>query len=205
MTAHPPSSVVADLSGLPESARGAAGLAWWSNLCFMLIEGTGFALAAGAYLYLQSQSPAWPPTGDRLPSLDWSSAFTICLLVSIVPNLWVAAKARAKDERGVRLGVFSMTVVGAGLLALRGYELVHLNVHWAHDAYGSMTWLLMLLHTTHVITDLAETAVLSLWLTSHEVGDDQFADVENNCIYWNFVVVAWLPVYALVYWAPRLG
>jgi cytochrome c oxidase subunit 3 len=31
----------------------------------MLIEGTGFALAAAAYLYLLTQSPAWPPEGTR--------------------------------------------------------------------------------------------------------------------------------------------
>ena len=200
----PATSVVGELSTLPDSADGPSSLAWWSNLGFMLIEGTGFALAAGAYLYLQSQSPAWPPAGDRPPGLFWSGVFTLGLLVSQWPNLWVAKKAKAKDRKAVRRGVFGMTLVGAALLAARGFELAHLNVHWSHDAYGSVMWLLMVLHTTHVITDLLETAVLSLWLYTHAVGDDQFADVEDNANYWSFVVFAWLPVYAIVYWAPRL-
>jgi cytochrome c oxidase subunit 3 len=196
--------VVGDLSTLPDSADGPRSLLWWSNLGYMLIEGTGFALAAGAYVYLQSQSPAWPPEGDSLPGLFWSTVFTIGLLASQWPNLWLSKKAKAKELKAVRLGVLGMTLVGAVLLAARSFELMHLNVRWDHDAYGSVTWLLMVLHTIHVITDLLETAVLATWLYTHEVGDDQFADVEDNANYWSFVVVAWLPIYAIVYYAPRL-
>ena len=54
-----------------------------------------------------------------------------------------------------------------------------------------------------VITDLGDTAVQAAWLFTHEVGDDQFADVEDNANYWTFVVVTWLPIYALIYWATR--
>lgn len=55
-----------DLSGLPGSADGPRNLVWWGNISFMAIEGTGFALAIGALLYLVSQSRAWPPAGDQL-------------------------------------------------------------------------------------------------------------------------------------------
>jgi heme/copper-type cytochrome/quinol oxidase subunit 3 len=66
-------------------------------------------------------------------------------------------------------------------------------------------WLLMVLHTSHVVTDLGETAVQAAWLYTHEVGPDQFSDVEDNANYWNFVVLAWLPIYGLIYWLPRLA
>lgn len=61
----------------------------------------------------------------------------------------------------------------------------------------------MILHTTHLLTDLGDTAVQSLWLFTHEIGEEQFSDVHDNADYWTFVVLCWLPVYALVYWAPR--
>ena len=44
-----------------------------------------------------------------------------------------------------------------------------------------------------------------MWLYTHEVGDDQFADVEDNANYWTFVVLTWLPIGGLIYLAPRLG
>jgi cytochrome c oxidase subunit 3 len=199
-----PLDVVGDLSGLPDSANGHAHLVWWGNIGFMLIEGTAFALAAGAYLYLQSQSPTWPPPGDALPGLLWSGIFTVALLLSELPNIWVRRRALAKDERAVRIGVALMTVIGLILLGLRWFELQHLGPRWDMNAYASVMWMLMVLHTSHVVTDLADTAVQSVWLFTHEVGDDQFADVEDNSNYWSFVVLVWLPIYLLIYWSPRL-
>ncbi|VXC99321.1 hypothetical protein [Sphingomonas sp. 8AM] len=70
MTARLPRDVaiVGDLPALPTSASGARNLISWGNIGFMLIEGTGFALGAAAYLYLMTQqAPAWPPVGIRPP------------------------------------------------------------------------------------------------------------------------------------------
>jgi heme/copper-type cytochrome/quinol oxidase subunit 3 len=204
MNAPRPERIVGDLSGLPESARGPRSVVWWGNVGFMLIEGTAFALAAGAYLYLRSESPHWPPRGDPLPRLMWSAVFTVGLILSELPNRWVAKQAKARNAAPVRIGVSLMTVLGLALLALRGFEIAVLVPKWDHDAYSSALWLLMILHTSHVVTDLGDTAVQAAWLYSHEIGDDQFADVEDNCNYWTFVVIAWAPIYALVYWVPRV-
>ena len=32
----------------------------------------------------------------------------------------------------------------------------------------------------------------------------RFGDVQDNAMYWNFVVGAWLPIYVCIYWIPRL-
>ena len=197
--------IVGDLSDLPVSASGARHLVWWGNIGFMLIEGTGFALAASAYLYLMTQQgPAWPPLGTRPPDLVWACIFTLGLLLSEVPNLWVRRCARAKDARGVRLGVAAMTVIGLVLMVPRGFEFAHLNTRWDHDAYGSVVWMLMVLHTSHIVTDWGDTAVQAAWLFTHEIGDDQYADVEDNANYWTFVVLTWLPIGAIVYGLARL-
>jgi heme/copper-type cytochrome/quinol oxidase subunit 3 len=205
MTAPVDIELVGDLSDLPTSASGADHLVWWGNVGFMLIEGTGFALAAAAYLYLMTQSPQWPPAGDQLPDLLWSGVFTVSLALSEIPNLWVLRCARAKNLPGVRWGVLAMTVIAALLLIPRAMEFQHLGVPWYQDGYGSVVWLLLVLHTTHVVTDWGDTAVLAAWLFSHEVGDDQFADVEDNSNYWTFVVLCWVPVYVLIYWLPRIA
>jgi cytochrome c oxidase subunit 3 len=204
MTAPLREKIVGDLSDLPNGAMGPTNLVWWGNIGFMLIEGTAFALAIGAYLYLQSMSPAWPPRGDALPGLFWSGIFTVGLLASEIPNLWVAHKAKQHDARGVRRGTLLMAIIGLVLVALRWFELQHLGVRWDHDAYGSVLWLLMVLHTSHLITDLGDTIVQSAWLYTHQIDEDQFADVEDNTEYWSFVVLAWVPIYALLYWLPRL-
>lgn len=205
MTDVLPGRVVGDLSQLPESAMGARNIVWWGNIGFMAIEGTAFLLAAGTYLYLMSQNPAWPPSGDRAPDLLWGGIFTAGLLLSAIPNAWVLRAARRKDAKAVRMSTLLMSVIGAALMVPRGFELAHLNVDWYHDAYGSVLWMLMILHTSHIITDWGDTCVQALWLYTHRIGDDQFADVEDNSNYWTFVVLSWLPIAALVYLAPRTG
>jgi cytochrome c oxidase subunit 3 len=204
MSANTQVKIVGDLSDLPEAAIGPRSLVWWGTLGFMLIEGMGFLLAAGAYLYLRGRAGGWPPPGDKPPDLWPGFVFTGLLLASEIPNRWVAAKAKAKDARAVRWGVLGMTVLGLAVLAVRGLEFAHLNVPWDRDAYGSVLWMLLFLHATHVLTDLGDTAVLGASLFTHEMTDSRFSDVNDNAGYWSFVVVSWLPLYALIYWGPRL-
>jgi heme/copper-type cytochrome/quinol oxidase subunit 3 len=35
------------------------------------------------------------------------------------------------------------------------------------------------------------------------VDANRFVDVSENAVYWNFVVLSWLPIYAVIYLAPR--
>ena len=186
--------ILGDLSSLPASAQGERHLVWWGNLGFMLIEGTGFALAIGSYLFLVGRSAGWPPPGDPLPGLGWSSAFTVGLLASEVPNIWVKRKTALHDASAVRWGVFAMMLIGLALLVLRGFEIARLEPSWHRDAYGSVVWMLMILHTSHILTEWGETLVQGLWLFTHRIGDDQFSDIEDSCNYWSFVVLAWLPL-----------
>lgn len=198
-----PVRVVGDLSGLPGSATGPRHLVWWGNFGFMLIEGMAFLLAGACYLYLIGRTTSWPPPGDAPPDLLWGTVFTVALVLSELPNIWLLKAAEAKREKPVRWIALAMSVIGLGLIALRWVEFGHLNVSWDHDAYGSAVWMLMLLHTTHVVTELGETGVVTAWLFTHEIGDDQYADVEDDANYWSFVVLAWLPIYILIYWVPR--
>ena len=88
-------------------------------------------------------------------------------------------------------------------MVLRGFEFPHLNARWDYDAYGSVVWALMLLHTLHLITDFIDTAMLVVFLFTHPLCDERYSDADDDCVYWTFVVVSWLPIYLLVYWAPR--
>ena len=97
-----------------------------------------------------------------------------------------------------------MTIFGVLPLVLRFYEFRAMHVRWDSNAYGSIVWTLLGLHTTHVLTDLADTVVLALMFTKHGSNPRRFGDVQDNALYWNFVVLTWLPIYGCLYWLPRL-
>jgi heme/copper-type cytochrome/quinol oxidase subunit 3 len=96
-----------------------------------------------------------------------------------------------------------VALLNLGALLIRAVEFPHLNSHWDHDAYGSVTWALMLLHTTHLVTDFIDTGFLTIWLFTHPMSDERYSDVDDDAFYWGFVVACWIPIYLLVYWAPR--
>jgi cytochrome c oxidase subunit 3 len=204
MTAIAKNRIVADLSELPLHGMGSASPTWWGTIAFMLIEGTGFALIIGVYLYLASLATVWPLSAP-LPSLGPGTVLTLLLVVSLIPNFLLARWAGQGDLRKVRIGVVVMSVLGLAPLPLRWFEFPALHVSWDSNAYGSVTWTMLGLHTTHIITDLADTLVLAVLMFSRH-GDNQrrFGDVQDNAMYWNFVVLTWLPIYACLYWVPRL-
>jgi cytochrome c oxidase subunit III len=193
-----------DLSDLPLHGMGSASLTWWGTLGFMLIEGSGFALVLAVYLYLASLATEWPlgaPPPDLLPG----TIITLLLLLSLIPNMLVSRWARQKDLDKVRIGLIVMALLGIAPLVPRGFEFSAMNVLWDSNAYGSITWTLLGLHTTHLITDLVDTLVLSiLMFTRHAHNPRRFGDVQDNAMYWNFVVLTWLPIYACLYGIPRL-
>jgi hypothetical protein len=59
------------------------------------------------------------------------------------------------------------------------------------------------LHTTHLVTDTWDTAVLDALFFPGPLEGKRYVDVSENALYWYFVVLSWLPIYAVVYLAPR--
>jgi cytochrome c oxidase subunit 3 len=196
--------IVLDLSKLTVHGMGTASPSWWGTSAFMLIEGTGFALVIAVYLYLMSLAVQWPLNAP-LPRLLPGTLLAALLIASVVPNMILSRWAKNKDLRKVKVGLVVMSILGAAPLVIRGFEFAALRVWWDDNAYGSIVWTMLGLHTTHIITDLVDTLVLTaLMFSRHADNPRRYGDVEDNAMYWNFVVVAWIPIYFCIYWVPRL-
>lgn len=196
--------VMLDLGKLPLHGLGTASVTWWGTLAFMLIEGTGFALAIAVYLYLMSMATAWP-INTQAPDLLPGTLVTLILLASLIPNVLLSRWAERQDLRKVRIGTVTMSILGTVPLIVRIFEFPALKVSWDSNAYGSVVWTLLGLHTIHIITDLIDTLVLAaLMFTRHGLSPRRFGDVQDNAMYWNFVVATWLPIYGCIYWLARL-
>ena len=193
-----------DVSALPPGAFGSRTLMFWGTLGIVVIESTVFALAIAAYFYLVTRFPVWPPHGVAAPDLRWGTLNTLILLASLVPNELARRAGEHVDLHRVRTWMVVCLVFAIGFNLVRAYEFAHLNVMWDHDAYGSIVWLILGLHTTHIVTDFLDSSVLTVLMFTGPVEEHRFVDVEENAVYWYFVVLAWLPIYGVIYWAPRL-
>lgn len=191
-----------DLSHLPVAGFGSHGLWYWAGLFFMLSETSAFALACAAYAYLMNANSQWP-LDDKAPDLFWGTAQTVLLAASLIPTWLLSKAARRLDKPAVRRLAVLLTLLNVAALVIRAFEFPHLNTRWDTDAYGSITWALILMHTLHLVTDFVDTGFLTVFLFTHPVSTSRLSDVDDDAIYWSFVVACWVPIYLLVYWAPR--
>lgn len=193
---------VLDVARLPSYGFSHRSLMWWGTAGLMAIEGTVFALAIATYFYLRSHAANWPPSTPP-PQLFWGTLNSVVLLASLWPNHLAKQAAERHDRRGVQLWVSVCLFAAVVFLVLRWFEFGVLEVRWDTDAYGSIVWMLMGLHTTHLITDTWDTAVLDVLFFTGPLEGRRYVDVSENAVYWVFVVLSWLPIYAVVYLAPR--
>jgi cytochrome c oxidase subunit 3 len=194
---------VQDVAHLPRSGFGPTSPIWWGTLGFIALEGMGFILAAGAYLYLRQVNPHWPIAAP--PPNHWAgTALLLLLLISVVPNALADKAAKQQRLSAVQLWLVVMTVLGLAAVAIRGWEFTQLNIRWDDNAYGSITWFILGLHAFHLLTDLGDTVVIAVLMFTRHVSKRRFGDVSDNAFYWYFVVATWIPLYGLLYGIPRL-
>jgi cytochrome c oxidase subunit 3 len=191
-----------DVSGLPTFAFGNRTVLWWATACLMAIEGTVFAITIVSYVYLRGRQPEWPPN-LAAPGLFWGTVNTVIMLSSALPN-HITKKYAEKLELGpTRLWLAVCILFAAVFLGVRVFEYGALNCRWDTNAYGSIVWVLLSLHTVHLLTDFVDTVVLEAVLF-YKPTAKRFVDVSENAMYWYFVVLSWIPIYVVIYFGPYL-
>ncbi len=193
---------VVDVAPLPRFAFGHKGLIWWGTVGFMIIEGSMFVMAVIVYFYLRLKVEEWPPSLPN-PNIGFATVNLLVVVASCVPNAFAKRAAEAFDLHKVRLWLVVLTLVGTVTLILRALEYTQLNCRWDDNAYGSVVWLLLSLHTMHVATDVVESGVLTALMFAGPVTERRFVDASENALYWYFIVAWWVPIYMTVYLAPR--
>jgi cytochrome c oxidase subunit 3 len=191
-----------DVSELPTYGFGTSSLMWWSTMGLMVIEGTVFAIGVMMYFYLRGTAATWPIEAGA-PGLFWGTVNTLVLLASLWPNEMAKRAAQREDLAAARWWLSACVLFSLVFLAVRALEFSTLNVSWNANAYGSIVWLLLGLHTTHLITDTIDTTVLAVLLFKGPFEDKRHVDVCENALYWYFVVASWLPIYAVIYLSVR--
>lgn len=193
---------VLDVTAVPREIFGHQGLIWWGTTGFMVIEGSMFVIALVVYFYLRLQVTDWPPSLPN-PDLAFGTVNLLTVLVSLLPAYIAKKRAEAFDLPGVRLWLGILVLFGVASVVLRGFEYLALNCRWDDNAYGSIVWLLLSMHTVHVATDVADSGVLLVLAFAGPNTKSRFVDYSENSYYWYFIVAWWIPIYVTIYFMPR--
>ncbi|HEY7164513.1 MAG TPA: cytochrome c oxidase subunit 3 [Candidatus Binatia bacterium] len=193
-----------DVSALPPIAFGERTTVWWGVLGLFAIEGTMFALLAATYFYLLRNFESWPPAETPAPDLLPGTVNMILLLISIWP-MRIAHRA-ALDEQRSPIWLWLAVCIGFGTvsLVLRAFEFKAMHCRWDTNAYGSIVWTMLGMHVVHLLASTVENVLIGVLMLRGPVERKHFVDTNVNALYWYFVVLVWLPIYAIIYFTPRI-
>jgi heme/copper-type cytochrome/quinol oxidase subunit 3 len=195
---------VLDVSTLPAVASGPRATIWWGVVGLLTIEGTMFGLLVATYFYLQLNFTEWPPLGTPAPDLLAGSLNISLLLASMGPMIIAHRAALQERRRPIWIALAICIAMGVVSLVLRGFEFTAMHCRWDTHAYGSVVWTTLGMHTGHLIASTLENVLLALLMRLGPVERKHFVDVNVNAVYWYFVVLAWLPIYIILYFGPHL-
>jgi heme/copper-type cytochrome/quinol oxidase subunit 3 len=176
---------------------------WWGITGFVAIESTMLALTLVSYYSFRAASPQWPPAPISPPSLGYATLTMGLLLASLLPMYWTEHEARRLNLRRVILGHIACDVIGIAFLVSRAFELTAVHVRWDTNAYGSVVWTLLGLHTAHLAAEVIETIVFTIMLAVGYDDPRYLVDATDNGLYWYFIVGIWIPCYVTIYLVPR--
>lgn len=195
---------VLDVSHLPDTVRDDSGLLWWGNALMLVIESTMFAILIATYFYLRVANLEWPPPTVKDAPLFLPTLALVLMVVSVVPMI-VVDRAALKGNRPVIIaGLALVALVAIGTIVIRGMEFQKLDFKWSSHAYGSVVWAFLVLHLMHLVVAAGEIGLLTIYSLVHGLDDEHLEDVRCTAIYWYFVVFWWIPIYILIYIAPRI-
>ncbi len=196
---------MSDATALPNQGFSHHTPRWWGNRLTMLIEGAGFAILAGTYFYIWRNFDTWPPTGTLVPDLGVSTLNVVVLVTSIFPMSHATRLAMRHDRPRV-LGFWLFICVAFGIAAaiLRLMEFRGVHTRWNANAYGAIVWSILAVHFAHILAATLETLAIGILMFRGPVEEKHFEDITANAMYWYFMALAWVGLFAIVYLAPRV-
>ena len=139
---------------------------WWGQLFMAIVECTMFAILIAMYFYIRLSMDMWPPPGILIPELVLPSVCVVLLILSCIGSYLASEAAKRGDREGMIRGlVLNLALALAGMVA-RGINWGQWNFRWDVDAYGSIVWCIIFLHTFDIVADLLFTGVLVAILVS---------------------------------------
>lgn len=177
---------------------------WWGILGAVSIEFSVVAALLTSYFYLAAQAPAWPPEGVGPPPLFWATVVLVLLPLSSFTMWWAGKGSDAGRRRQLALGVTASVVLASLALVARGVQMAQFGIGWNDHAYGSILWTVVGFHFTHVVSAIVGTAAVAVLAWRGYFTPERQLGVVVDTLYWYFVAGVYVPIYLVLYIAPRL-
>jgi cytochrome c oxidase subunit 3 len=171
-------------------------------LLFIVSEVMLFGAFFASYFFIRAvaNDGPWPPDGFELPVLI-AGINTVILVSSSFTIHWALEGIRRNNRNALIAGLALTWLLGATFLFIQINEYVHIGFSARDGAFGSIFYGLTGLHGAHVFVGilLLTFANIRAWRGHFGPKAEDHLGVEVPGIYWHFVDVMWIIVFASVY------
>ncbi len=178
--------------------------AWWGMVTLITTEAMIFIALLSAYFFVRAGAAHWPPDGIRAPELPRTILFSVLLVASSVPVLWMEWALPRGRMRDVKIGMLLAFVMGAAFLVNTAYDYAHLEFAWRRNAYTSLFTVIIGLHALHVLVGLLMSATVQAKVWTGRVTAERHVTPDVFALYWHFVDGVWIFVFASLYLSVTL-
>lgn len=180
---------------------------WWGVLFFLGTEVMLFAALFATYFNHRAYGGAGFGINDHgefwLASAVTSTGInTVILLLSGVTAHYAHSGIRKGDTRALKLGLVGTLILGAIFIAgqvLEYYQLAAEGLIVQNGTFGATFYMLTGTHGAHVMGGLLALSFVTWRAFRGQFTQERHVAVEVTAIYWHFVDVVWVVLYAVVY------
>lgn len=160
-----------------------------------------FVALTGGYIVLRFSGQPWPPPGmPPLPKGLWLN--TALIAASSVAFVWGTVSIRRRHVVGLQRGLLLATLLGFAFIARQVIvwkEFTAAGVTLQSGVYGSVFYMLTMIHALHVLGGLAFLSYVTAQAWRGRYGREHHLEVEVCGIYWHFVDALWLYLFTILY------
>jgi heme/copper-type cytochrome/quinol oxidase subunit 3 len=190
-----------DLAVGPTVSRG---LGLWGMWTLIATEAALFAYLLFAYFYLGAQGSAgW--LLEPHPSLKYALPSTLIALISCVLT-WSGVRAVLAARRSLAVLAFTgALLLGIAFVALEILDWRAKPFQLGTSSYASIYFVATGLDLLHWLAGIGIFFFLILWTALGYFSPRRSIVVTASALYWYFVTVIWLAIFATFYLSPYLG
>jgi cytochrome c oxidase subunit 3 len=178
----------------------------WQKLMMWIFIVTDALLFAGllvGYGVVRSQTPTWPDQNLAF-DMNFITLMTFTLITSSATMACAVSAAMAGNKKHVTMFLWLTILGGFSFLGMQVYEWSHF-IHegarltsnpWGVPQFSASFFIITGFHGMHVTTGVLVLLIVAI---RSALGKYSIQGVENAGLYWHFVDLVWVFVFALFY------
>jgi cytochrome c oxidase subunit 3 len=168
-------------------------------LLFIISEVMVFGAFFTAYFFIRvAQGDPWPAPGTHLP-LEVAGVNTAILVSSSFTLHWAEQALKKGNHFGLKAGMLTTFLLGCAFLFIQINEYANIGFAPQDTAQATIFYSLTGLHGAHVFIGLVLLLIVTIRAFRGHYSPEEHRGVEIPGIYWHFVDIMWIVVYATVY------